>query len=414
MNMTGTRGRDKSITSPPERVPYRRGRRLTLARFQQMATLHRSYMAQKPWWRRSLVGYLLSIPLVALGLLAVLGQDYLMPHNSFPGVPLLISVLLVALGWGVGPALFSVLLSTLALDYFYIHAWVFSLFTWDGLVQFLPFIISGIIVAIISGQREAARIRALAAEQEALIAKQEEQARADELAKANQLKDQFLSIASHELKTPITTIRGLAQIMLRRLSKQSDLPPEQETIRTSLQKIDEQTNRLNALIEDLLDLTSIRAGKIPLQLKRCDLGEVCRGVIEDQRLLTGRTIELELPAEAVVLKADSDRLGQVVTNLVNNAIKYSPEDSPVQVHVDKRDKLAVIEVRDAGPGIPAEEQTRIFETFYRAPKAQASSKNGWGLGLAICKDIVERHGGRIWCESKLGEGSTFMVELPLR
>lgn len=392
----------------------RRGRRLALAHFRQMATLRKVYEARKPWWRRPVAGYLLSIPLVALGLLAVLGQEYLMPHTFFPGVPMLLSVLLVALLWGVGPALFSVLLSTLALDYFYIHAWVFSLFTWDGLVQFLPFIVSGIVVAIITGQREAARIRALAAEQEALIAKQEEQTRADELAKANQLKDQFLSIASHELKTPITTIRGLAQITLRRLSKQSELSPEQEGIRITLQKIDEQTNRLNTLIEDLLDLSSIRAGKIHLQLKRCDLGEVCCGVIEDQRLLTGRMIDLELPPEPVTLKADSDRLSQVVTNLVSNAIKYSPEDSSVQVRVGKRDKLAVIEVHDAGPGIPKEEQTRIFETFYRAPKAQASSKNGWGLGLAICKDIVERHGGRIWCESTPGEGSTFVVELPLR
>jgi len=220
-------------------------------------------------------------------------------------------------------------------------------------------------------------------------------------------------MASHELKTPITTIRGQAQVMLRRLSKQKELPGEFSDVRTALERIDEQTYRLTALVDDLLDLSSMRSGKIELRSSPCDVREICSGVVEDQRLLSGRTIELVVPPAPVMLNADCERLGQVVTNLVSNAIKYSPDESPVQVSVHQRDKVVVIEVHDSGQGIPKEEQKHIFETFYRSPDAQTARKSGWGLGLAICKDIVERHGGCIWCESRVGEGSTFFVELPV-
>src|SRR5205085_1247520 len=159
-----------------------------------------------------------------------------------------------------------------------------------------------------------------------------------QLKQANHLKDQFLSMASHELKTPITTIRGQAQIALHRLSKQRDPSPEQTATSESLRKIDEQTQRLNNLVDDLLDLSSIRAGKIGLRLQPCDLVELCREVIEDQRLLTERVIELETPDVAVSLQGDCNRLGQVVVNLVNNALKYSTEEQSVQVRIQRNDK----------------------------------------------------------------------------
>ena len=393
----------------------RRGRPLRLISLEKRVELRKLYVAEMPRWRHPLFGYIASAPLVALSILAVLVEQHFLPNFYFAGAPMFLSVLLVALFWGVGPALFSILLGTVGLDYFYIPPIrQFSIFSWDGLLQLLPFIIGGVVIAIITAQRESARYRAHFAE---LIA----QEHADELAlanqeleQANQLKDQFLSMASHELKTPITTIRGQAQIVLRRLSKQQELSSEQATTRTALEKIDEQTHRLTTLVEDLLDLSSIRAGKISLRLKQCDLGEVCRDAIEDQRLLTDRTIELEVPPKPVMLRADCERLSQVVSNLVNNAVKYSSEKSTVKVCVSHQDTVAVIQVQDAGQGIPQDQQKLIFETFYRAPDAHTSSKAGWGLGLAICKDIVERHGGRIWCDSRAGQGSTFFVELPLR
>ena len=391
----------------------RNDRPLVLVRLQQRAEMRKRYIAQIPRWRHPLIGSVFTVPLVGLAISLVLLEKMLIHDFYFPGAPLFLAIVLIALIWGTGPALFSVLLSTLALDYFYLPPFgQFNLAIWPGALQILPFFLAGIVIAIISGQREVARRRALFAEQELQTHADELEQANQELEEANQLKDQFLSMASHELKTPITTIRGQAQVMLRRLSKQKELPGEFSDVRTALERIDEQTYRLTALVDDLLDLSSMRSGKIELRSSPCDVREICSGVVEDQRLLSGRTIELGVPPAPVMLNADSERLGQVVTNLVNNAIKYSPDESPVQVSVQQRDKVVVIEVHDSGQGIPKEEQKHIFETFYRSPDAQTARKSGWGLGLAICKDIVERHGGCIWCESRVGEGSTFFVALP--
>jgi len=382
---------------------------------QQRTEMRKRYIAQMPKWRHPLVGCVFSVPVVGLAISLVLLEEKLIHDFYFPGAPLFLAIVLVALMWGTGPALFSVFLSTLALEYFYLPPLVqFNLGNWPGVLQILPFFLAGIVIAIISGQREVARRRALFAEQGLQEHANELERTNQELEQANRLKDQFLSMASHELKTPITAIRGQAQIMLRRLSKQKELPGEFSDVRTALEKIDEQTYRLTALVDDLLDLSSIRSGKIELRFSRCDVRDICSSVVEDQRLLSGRSIELEVPPAPVMLDVDSDRLSQVVTNLVANAIKYSPDESPVRVSVGQRDKVALIEVHDRGQGIPKDQQKRIFETFYRSPDAEAARKSGWGLGLAICKDIVERHAGCIWCESQVGEGSTFFVELPLK
>ena len=393
----------------------RNGRPLVFASLQQRTEMRKRYIAQMPKWRHPLGGCVFSVPVVGLAISLVLLEQKLIHDFYFPGAPLFLAIVLVALMWGTGPALFSVFLSTLALEYFYLPPLVqFNMGNWPGVLQILPFFLAGIVIAIIAGQREVARRRALFAEQGLQEHANELERANQELEQANQLKEQFLSMASHELKTPITTIRGQAQIMLRRLSKQKELPNGFSDVRTALEKIDEQTYRLTALVDDLLDLSSIRSGKIELRFSRCDVRDICSSVVEDQRLLSGRSIELEVPSAPVMLDVDSDRLSQVVTNLVANAIKYSPDESPVRVSMGQRDKVALIEVHDRGQGIPKDQQKRIFETFYRSPDAEAARKSGWGLGLAICKDIVERHGGCIWCESQVGEGSTFFVELPLK
>ena len=202
--------------------------------------------------------------------------------------------------------------------------------------------------------------------------------------------------------------------MIRRLSKQEDLSPEMEAIGSTLNKINDQTTRLTGLIDELMDVSSIRAGKVELRKQKCDLKDTCREVVEDQRLLSGRVITLDVPSMPVKMQVDCERLAQVFVNLISNAVKYSPEESRVEVTVSKQDHIALVQVRDYGKGISKDLQERIFETFYRTPDAQSSSKRGLGLGLAISKDIVERHDGRIWCESEPGQGSTFSVELPLR
>lgn len=394
----------------------RRGRPLKQMSLQKRVELRKLYKAQTPRWRHPLAGYLASIPIVGLGLLLLVLARMIFTNNFvFPGMPMVLAVLVVSLFWGVGPALFSVLLGAVTLDYFALPPLEqFDLTTSRGLVQVLPFVVVGCIIAFITAQREAARLRGLIAEEEAIERADELERVNKQLEQANHLKDQFLSMASHELKTPITTIRGQAQIALRRMSKQGEISKEQATTSEALRKIDEQTQRLSSLVDDLLDLSSIRAGKVGLQLQQCDLVEVCREVVEDQRLLTNRVIELQTPGEAVTLRGDCNRLGQVVVNLLSNALKYSAEEQPVCVHLQRNDAKAVITVRDYGKGIAGDQQKQIFEPFYRTPDAQTSSKRGMGLGLAICKDIVERHSGRIWCDSTPGKGTIFTVELPLR
>ena len=387
---------------------------MVVVRLQQEAERRKRYIAQIPRWRHPLVGYVLSVPLIGLGLLGAHLEQLLIRGVYFPALPLILPVLVVALMWGTGPAMLSVLLATLVLDYFFLPPEAFNITSWDGVLRILPFVISGIIIAIIAGQREVARRQALFAEQEVREHAFELEQVNQQLEQANELKDRFLSMASHELKTPITSIRGQAQIMLRRLSRKSRLPADLVPIQAALQKIDEQTRRLNSLVDDLTDLGSIRAGKLELRPGNCNLVEICRDVVEDQRATSGRTIELDAPDEPVTLRADCDRLGQVIVNLVSNAIKYSPQDCPIEVSVSQHDDVAVVRVRDSGPGIPREHQERIFEMFYRDPNAEASAKNGLGIGLAICKDIVERHNGRIWCDSLPGNGSTFVAELPKR
>ncbi len=404
------------------------GQRLVRVTLSDSVTLRRQFAASIPRWRRPLIGYFMSIPLVGMALLGTLILQYMLGHLYFPGTLIILAVLFTALIWGVGPALFSVALSTLVIDYFFVppvgqfgfYNWQLGTYNWQSSLQLLPYVIAGLVIAVITGQRERAKFRYLATEQdlqtyadelEATNARLEEANR--QLKDSNQLKDRFLSIASHELKTPITSIRGQAQLAIRRLSKQKEASPEIEGMRTTLEKINDQTSRLTNLIDELLDVSSIRAGKVELHKRECELIDLCRGVVEDQRLLTGRSILLDT-STATVLIADCERLAQVIVNLVSNAAKYSPDDTPIQVRVRQRDTAAVIAVEDHGKGIAKEQLPHIFDTFYRTPDAQASSKFGLGLGLAICKDIVERHGGRIWCESEVGRGSTFYVELPLR
>jgi signal transduction histidine kinase len=391
------------------------GRKYKRMTHERRVILLKNYMSNIPRWRRPIVGYIISLPLTifsAYGLHALMNvMDWnFSSASSFMVLP----VLFLALFWGVGPALFAILVGIIALDYWFVEP-VYRIESDFGgtLIKLLPFIVSGLIVAIITAQREQARLNSLSAEWELQAYARHLEEANQKLEDANRVKDRFMSIASHELKTPITTIRGQAQLVLRRLSKQKELSPELSDIQTSLMKINEQTGRLTSLIDDLLDMSSIRAGKIELRRKKCDLSTLCAGVVEDLRMMTGRPILMECPRAPINANVDADRFSQVVVNLVNNAVKYSPEGKAVEVSLSQQDKMALLQVRDQGKGIAKDQQERIFDTFYRTPDAESSSKRGLGLGLAISKEIVERHGGRIWVESTPGKGSTFFVEVPL-
>ena len=234
-----------------------------------------------------------------------------------------------------------------------------------------------------------------------------------QLEQADRVKNQFLSVASHELRTPVTSIHGYLQLLMRRLTKQSVQNPEMLPIRDALITVDAQAQRLTDLVNDLLDLTSLRSGKMSIRLARCDLGARCREVVEEQYTLTSRVINIQLSTDPVVVYADARRVTQVVSNLVGNALKYSPEDTRVRVEVVQRADKAILTVHNEGAALSEAQQVAIFEPFYRSPDIQPSATPGWGLGLALSKEIVDQHHGHLWVESSQGKGTTFFVALPL-
>jgi signal transduction histidine kinase len=222
------------------------------------------------------------------------------------------------------------------------------------------------------------------------------------------VKDVFLADVIHELKTPLAAAKAQAQLALHQLGERRT---DATTVR-SLRLISQQIDRLNRLVSDLLEASRLESGSVELQTSQFDLGALLDETRNRMQLLGERhPIRVNAP-ERLSLIADKDRIEQVLANLLSNAIRYSPEGGPIDVEA-KRDADAVhIQVKDQGLGIPKELQQLVFERFGRA---HGTAFGGLGLGLAISKAIVERHGGRIWVESsgKPGEGSVFHVQMPL-
>lgn len=223
----------------------------------------------------------------------------------------------------------------------------------------------------------------------------------------DRLKDEFISVASHELKTPLTVIKGYAQLLAQRLQS---VPERAGESRMAVQ-IQEQTNRLADLADRLLDVSRIQFGRLTLEKQQVDLAALVREVserlqvgIQDHRIHASA----DQPAPA---QLDPGRIEQVVSNLITNAAKYSPEKTDIEVTLEREDSQALLCVRDHGYGIPREQQPYIFRRFYRATTGER--RKGVGLGLYVSKGIVEAHGGRIWFDSDEGKGTTFYVQLPL-
>jgi PAS domain S-box-containing protein len=230
-----------------------------------------------------------------------------------------------------------------------------------------------------------------------------------EMYRLERQKDEFLSIASHELKTPLTTLKILTQLTRRRLERLNLL----ETEHTA--RMDRAIARIERLVNDLLDASRIESGKLALRIERCDLAEVCRQAIAEQHESAERDITGHLPDAPIWVEADADRIEQVLANLLSNALKYSAPESPVTLTLETHDGEAIVSVEDQGVGIPPDAVDHLFERFYRVPGVQVQSGSGVGLGLGlfISREIVERHGGRIWADSVVGVGSVFGLDLPL-
>ena len=235
------------------------------------------------------------------------------------------------------------------------------------------------------------------------------------LKEAEHLKDEFIGIAAHELRTPLAVVKGFAQTLIVQTAHGKG-PELADWQMEAIQDIDLATSRLVELTEDLLDVTRLQAGRLQLQFEPTDLIALVQRTVKRFRVTTEQhQIALETTEENIVVTIDPRRIEQVVSNLISNAIKYSPDGGKIEiaVSVDKRTNTALLCARDYGIGIPAFQQGRIFSRFMRADNAHAHNIGGTGLGLYLCRELVERHNGRIWFESLEGQGSTFYVSLPL-
>lgn len=243
--------------------------------------------------------------------------------------------------------------------------------------------------------------------------------------KMQQQMNEFLSIASHEFKTPLTSIKGNIQLVGRRLRDNVEMLslPRQELLnrlmeaQELLEHTDQQLTRLTRFINILLESTRINNNTIDLFLEQCELNQVLDEVLQNRKQFsTTRTIRVEHPDnQALPILADISRIKQVITHYLSNAHKFSPGDQPIDVLLREQEEYAYISVKDYGQGIPAHEQEQIWERFYRVPgvKVLNGSEVGLGLGLHICRTFIERHKGQVGVQSEPGKGSTFWFTLPL-
>jgi signal transduction histidine kinase len=227
---------------------------------------------------------------------------------------------------------------------------------------------------------------------------------------AVRVRDEFLSIAAHELKTPITSLRGTAQLLLRTLEKSGTV--DAQRLRGRLAAINQQSGKIGRLVNQLLDVSRLDAGKLTLDRAPTDLPGLVRGVAEAAEALSDRHAIAVRAEGAAIATVDPIRLEQVLTNLVDNAIKYSPDGGPIEIALTRPSPGEVaISVTDRGLGIPPEHRSRIFDRFFQAHAGNHYS--GMGLGLYVSRQIVELHGGTLEADFPAEGGTRFVVRLPV-
>jgi PAS domain S-box-containing protein len=226
--------------------------------------------------------------------------------------------------------------------------------------------------------------------------------------KMEKQKDEFIAIASHELKTPVTSIKGYTEILLEMLQENG-----QAEEASMMSRMNIQIDRLTNLISDLLDVTKINAGKLQFNEAAFEFVTLVKELIEDQQRTTAKHTLVENYDTSAMIFGDKERIGQVVTNLISNAIKYSPDAGEIIISITEKDKEIIFSVQDFGIGIPADKLPYVFEQFYRVSNDRQGGFPGLGLGLYISAEIIKRVGGKIWVSSKEGEGSVFSFALPI-
>jgi len=231
-----------------------------------------------------------------------------------------------------------------------------------------------------------------------------------ELKRLEEIRKDFVANVSHELRTPISSIKGYAETLL------DGKVDNEDTVKEFLSIIYQDSNRLANLIDDLLDLSKIESGKMKLEFEPLEILPIvnrCVNVLRKSAKDKSLSVKLDIPTNLLKILGDHKRLSQVFLNLLDNAIKYTPEGGSITVNATSKEKIVQVDISDTGIGISEKDLPRIFERFYRVDKARSRELGGTGLGLSIVKHIIQAHNGQVWVQSTLGQGSTFSFTIPI-
>lgn len=221
-------------------------------------------------------------------------------------------------------------------------------------------------------------------------------------------KNDFIAMASHELKTPLTSLKAYLQLLEAKLGDSVD-----PFVATALTKSGNQVNKMTALVHSFLDISKLEPGKLKLSLKRFDINQLIEESIAESRTLNNsHTIQFEA-SDLPDVNADRQKIGQVISNLLSNALKYSQKGSVVALNSTVQDNNIIVSVTDEGIGIKPKDRDKVFQRFYRADDEDLKNVSGFGIGLYLSSEIIQRHKGKIWVSSEEGKGSTFYFSLPL-
>jgi two-component system sensor histidine kinase KdpD len=335
--------------------------------------------------RDKIYPYLVSVGLVfIMTLLGEFVKRRLEPTNIV--MFYLLAVVIAAIRWGQGPAIVTSILSVLAFDFFLVPPYLtLGVADLQYIFTFIAFLIVGVVVSTLASKTR-----------EQVIQRQKEK-----------LQTALLNSISHDLRTPLSSVTGSLSALL-----DNDAGLDDVTHKELLETAFTESDRLNQLVGNLLDMTRMEAGALKINRKACELRDVLGVTLEQLKGNIGvRNIRIDIPKDFPEISVDFLFMMKVFFNIIDNAVKYSPVDTPIDIKATAFKDKVRIEVKDRGIGIPQGDLKRVFEKFYRVERPQQI--RGTGLGLSICKGIIEAHGGQISAENNPDRGTTFIITIPL-
>ena len=320
---------------------------------------------------------------------------------------LVLPVVLVAVTAGRGPALYASILAGLSFNFFFIGpVYSFRIHRTEDIVSFFVFVMTAVLIGQLSSRLERRMLQTREQQKELVQVRgdfEREAAQADSLRKSEQLKTALLDAVTHDLRTPLTSIKAAISTI-----RGESVRPEVQ--RELFEVIEQESDRLNHFISGMMDLARLEAGEITLESRSVTADEIVEDALQRaEPLLAGRSVEVDLEPDLPALQVDPRLISQVVFTLVENAARYSGEGTAVSISVRRKGEAICFAIDDRGPGIHPELRAQVFEKFFRA-----GSRPGMGMGLAIARGIVQAHGGKIWIEDGPdGHGASVQFQLPL-